>query len=69
MTSQVSPLTNNLGLFSVGCGILDPLKTNLSTKLMTVGYQATEIEWVDTREPHDGHGETHCTTNSKREAP
>lgn len=47
----------------------NPLKADLSTKLIAVGYQATEIEWVDTREPHDGHGEIHCTTNSKREAP
>jgi hypothetical protein len=47
----------------------DPLKTDLSAKLMAVGYQAAEIEWIDTREPHDGHGEIHCTTNSRREAP
>lgn len=47
----------------------DPLKNDLSTKLNAIGYQATEIEWGDTREPHDGHGEAHCATNSKREAP
>ena len=48
-----------------------PLKADLTTKLTAVGYNASEIKWVDTREMHNtpGGGEAHCATNPRREAP
>jgi protein-arginine deiminase len=45
-----------------------PFSVALNRELTAVGYRSSEVEIIDTREPHNGAaGEAHCVTNSRRD--
>lgn len=48
-----------------------PFKQDVITRLSAVGFNASDMKWVDTCEMHNtpGPGEAHCSTNPRRVAP